>query len=59
LSQLRGSTLYSRRLEVRFKDGTTNKDYQILLGTAAWLAEAELRGHFWWKQRTECDAIIL
>lgn len=58
-NRLRGSTLYSRALEVRFSDGSVNESYQILLGTAAWLAEAELRGHFLWKERTECDAIIL
>ncbi len=59
LKQLRGTSLYSRRLEVRFQDGTSNNGYKILLGTAAWLVEAELRGHFLWKQRKECDAIIL
>jgi hypothetical protein len=58
-ARLRGSPFYPRRLEVRFDDGSRKQEYYVLLGTAAWLAEAELRGHFYWKQRIESDAIIL
>ncbi|HYN87169.1 MAG TPA: type I-D CRISPR-associated helicase Cas3' [Ardenticatenaceae bacterium] len=58
-SRLRGTALYPRRLSVSFPDDVMRDDYFALLGTAAWLAQAELRTHFLLRERAECDAIIL
>ena len=60
-SRLRGSTLYPRQLTIRFlEEDRERDDYLILLGTAAWLADAELRGYLAWRSKEEeQDAIIL
>jgi CRISPR-associated endonuclease/helicase Cas3 len=58
LSVLRGTPLIERPLRVSFADGT-EATYAAVVGSAAWHAEAALRGHFRARQRREvCDAIF-
>ena len=59
IARLRGTDLWSRKLTVRFPDGTADDDYRVLLGTAAFLAHAELQTHFLLKERLREEAIIL
>ncbi len=59
IAHLRGTDLWSRRLTVRFPDGTFGDRYRALLGTAAFHAHAELLGHFLLKERLKSEAIIL
>jgi len=59
IARLRGTDLWSRRLTVRFPDGTADDGYKALLGTAAFLAHAELQTHFLFKERLREEAIIL
>lgn len=59
ISRLRGTDLWARRLTVRFPDGTSKDDYRVLLGTAAFLAHAELQSHFLLKERLRGEAIII
>jgi len=59
IARLRGTDLWSRRLTVRFPDGTADDGYRVLLGTAAFLAHAELQTHFLLKDRLREEAIIV
>jgi CRISPR-associated endonuclease/helicase Cas3 len=59
IARLRGTDLWARRLTVRFPDGTVEDGYRALLGTAAFLAHAELQTHFLLKDRLREEAIIL
>jgi len=59
ISRLRGTDLWARRLTVRFPDGTADDGYRALLGTAAFLAHAELQTHFLLRERLREEAIIL
>ena len=59
IARLRGTDLWSRRLTVWFPDGTADDGYKALLGTAAFLAHAELQTHFLLKDRMREAAIIL
>ena len=59
IARLRGTDLWARRLTVRFPDGTADEDYRALLGTASFLAHAELQTHFLLKDRLREEAIIL
>ena len=59
IARLRGTDLWSRRLRVCFPDGTAEEGYRALLGTAAFLAHAELQSHFLLKDRLRQKAIIL
>jgi len=59
VARLRGTDLWARRLTVRFPDGTSEDGYRALLGTAAFLAHAELQGHFLLRERLRPEAIIL
>ncbi len=59
IARLRGTGLWSRNLTVRFPGGPINSDYRALLGTAAFHAHAELRGHFLMRDRLKPDAIII
>jgi len=59
IARLRGTDLWSRRLTVRFPDGMAENGYRALLGTAAFLAHAELQTHFLLKERLREEAIIL
>ena len=59
LTRLRGTELWSRRLTVRFAQGSTEPGYRALLGTAAYHGHAELQGHFLMKDRLKPEAIIL
>ena len=46
INRLRGTDLWSRKLTVRFPDGSADDGYRALLGTAAFHTHAELQGHF-------------
>jgi len=59
IAHLRGSNLWSRNLTVRFPDGSVNDGYRALLGTVAFHAHAELRGHFLIRERLKPEAIII
>ena len=59
IARLRGTEFWSRRLTVRFPDGTAEDGYRALLGTAAFLAHAELQTHFLLKERLRENAIII
>jgi len=59
IARLRGTSLWARRLTVRFPDGTANDGYRALLGTAAFHAHAELVGHFLMKERLKPEIIII
>ncbi len=59
IARLRGTDLWSRRLTVRFPDGTEDDRYRALLGTAAFLAHAELQTHFLLKDRMKKEAIVI
>jgi hypothetical protein len=59
IARLRGTDLWSRRLTVCFSDGTADDGHRALLGTAAFLAHAELQTHFLLKERLREEAIIL
>lgn len=59
ISRLRGTDLRAWRLTVRFPDGTSDDGYRALLGTAAFLAHAELQTHFLLKDRLKPEAIII
>jgi CRISPR-associated endonuclease/helicase Cas3 len=59
IAHLRGTDLWGRRLTVRFTDGSVDGDYRAILGTAAFHAHAELRGHFLMRDRLKPDAIII
>jgi hypothetical protein len=58
-SRLRGTDLWSRKLTVCFQDGSAQDGYRAFLGTAAYHAHAELRGHFLLRERLKARAIIL
>jgi CRISPR-associated endonuclease/helicase Cas3 len=58
-SKLRGTNLRSYPLNVYFSDGTVNEGYKALLGTAAFMGYAELKGHFLMKERLKPEAIII
>jgi hypothetical protein len=58
-SKLRGTSLRSYPLNVYFSDGTVNEGYKALLGTAAFMSYAELKGHFLMKERLKPEAIII
>jgi|YelNatPaOPRAMG01_1025707.scaffolds.fasta_scaffold08633_4 CRISPR-associated endonuclease/helicase Cas3 len=59
IARLRGTDIWARPLTVRFPDGTAENGYRVLLGTAAFLAHAELQGHFLLKNRLKPEAIII
>lgn len=59
IARLRGTSLWARRLTVRFINGTADDGYRALLGTAAFHAHAELVGHFLMKERLKPEAIII
>ncbi len=59
ISRLRGTDLRAWRLTVHFPDGTDDDGYRALLGTAAFLAHAELQTHFLLKDRLKPEAIII
>jgi len=59
IARLRGTDLWARRLTVRYPDGTADDGYRALLGTAAFLAHAELQTHFLLKDRMQEGAIII
>jgi CRISPR-associated endonuclease/helicase Cas3 len=59
VARLRGTSLWSRKLTVRFPDGTVESGYRALLGTAAFHAHAELLGHFLMRERLKPEAIII
>ena len=59
IGRLRGTSLWSQRLTVRFPDGTIEDGYRVLLGVAAFHGHAELQGHFLLKDRLKPEAIIL
>jgi CRISPR-associated endonuclease/helicase Cas3 len=59
IARLRGSNLWAQRLTLRFPTGEQNEHYRVLVGSAAFHAHAELRGHFLLKERLKSDAIIL
>jgi len=59
IDRLRGTDIWSRKLIVRFPDGSVDTGYRALLGTAAFHAHAELLGHFLMKDRLKSDAIII
>lgn len=56
---LRGTSLWTQRLTVRFPDGTVDEGYRAMLGVAAFHAHAELQGYFLFKDRLKPGAIIL
>ena len=58
-ARLRNSNLWAQRLTIHFPSGEYNENYRVLLGSAAFHAHAELRGHFLLKERLKSDAIIL
>lgn len=56
---LRGTPIIARRLSVVFEDANIG-EYQIVVGSATWHADAALRRHFKFRERQEaCEAIIL
>ena len=57
--RLRGTSIWSRRLTVRYPDGSNNDEYRIFTGKAAFEAHAELHGHFLLQDRLKPDVIIL
>ena len=57
--RLRGTDIWSHRFTVRFPDGTVEEGYQIVLGTAAFHAHAELLRHFLARERMKPEAIII
>jgi hypothetical protein len=59
IARLRGTNLWSRKLTVRFPDGTVESGYRALLGTAAFHTHAELLGHFLMRERLKPEAIII
>jgi hypothetical protein len=59
IGRLRGTSLWSQRLTVRFPNGTVDEGYRALLGVAAFHAHAELQGYFMLKDRLKPEAIIL
>lgn len=59
VSRLRGTPVWSRRLTVRFDDGTNEDSYRIFTGKAAFEAHAELLGHFLMKDRLKPETIII
>jgi CRISPR-associated endonuclease/helicase Cas3 len=59
IARLRGTNLWSRRLNVRFPDGSVETGYRALVGTAAFHAHAELLGHFLMRERLKPEAIII
>ena len=59
IARLRGSSLWNRRMTLRFPDGSADDRYCAFLGTAAFQAHAELLGHFLLKDRLKPDAIII
>ena len=56
--KLGGTTIYSRRLTLIFRDGI-NEGYRIILGTQAFQAHAELLGYFYMQDRLRSEAIII
>lgn len=59
IARLRGTDLWARPLKVCFPDATCEDGYRALLGTAAFLAHAELQTHFLLKDRFREEAIIV
>lgn len=57
-SRFRTSNIFLRRLDVRFP-GAKERTYYVILGTQAFMADAELQGWFHWQERQEGDAIII
>jgi CRISPR-associated endonuclease/helicase Cas3 len=57
--RLRGTTVWSKPLTVRFPDGTSEENYRIYFGKDAFFAHAELRTHNWLKERMSNEAIII
>lgn len=59
LARLRGTDLWAWRLTVCFPGGTADDGYRALVGTAAFLAHAELQAHFLLKDRLRSEPIII
>lgn len=59
IARLRGTDLRAQPLTVCFPDATDEDGYRTLLGTAAFLAHAELQTHFLLKDRFREEAIIV
>lgn len=57
--RLHHSGIWSRRLTVTFPDGTQDDRYSIFVGTSAFFAHAELKTHFWLREKMKSEAIIL
>ncbi len=57
-SRFRTSNVFLQRLDIRFP-GTKERTYYAILGTQAFMADAELQGWFHWQERQEGDAIII
>jgi hypothetical protein len=56
---LRGTTVWSKPLTVRFPTGISEENYRIYFGKDAFFAHAELRTHIWLKERMNNEAIII
>ena len=58
-ARLRGTTVWSKPLTVRFPNGMSEENYRIYFGKDAFFAHAELRTHIWLKERMSNEAIII
>ncbi len=59
IARLRGTTVWSQPLTITFPDGTFEENYRIFFGKDAFFAHAEMRSHFYLKQRQQSEAIII
>lgn len=55
----RDRNLFPRKLVVTFASEGTNREYWAMVGTAAFIVDAELEGYFWHKNRQEASAPII
>lgn len=59
IARLRGTAVWSQPLTLTFADTTVDENYRIFFGKDAFFAHAELRSHFYQKQRQQSEAIII